>query len=454
VVYEPFFALLSIDGRVVLFALGVTLVTCVLFGLAPALRAAHADPIAALAQGSARMIGGVGVRRSRASLVVAQVTLAVALTVVGALVARSMFEQTRIDLGFRTGDLWTFRVDLPQATYEDPERLRQFYDRATDRLASLPRVRSVAVVDHLPVLGGVSVTQLEVEGRPVARKADQPWATRTSTSAGYLETAAIPLIAGRALAPTDRQDALPVVVVNRELARRYFGSADQALGKRVSLGRTDAPPTWRVIVGVVGDTRPADITAPPNPEVYLPLAQEAARNVSFMLRATGGDATAASIRSLMREIDPALAVYELRTMDQALAIEQSSDVMLTGLFVSFAVIALVLAATGLYGVIAYLVSQRTREIGIRIALGAVPGVVGRMVLGEAAVLFGVGMLLGLGVALLLARGMRSFLYGIGPVDPPTYIAAAGVLAGVMFVAAFVPARRAMRVNPLSALRSD
>ena len=454
VVYEPFFALLSIDGRVVVFALGVTLVTCVLFGLAPALRAAHADPIAALAQGSARMIGGVGVRRSRASLVVAQVTLAVALTVVGALVARSMFEQTRIDLGFRTGDLWTFRVDLPQATYEDPERLRQFYDRATDRLASLPRVRSVAVVDHLPVLGGGSVTPLEVEGRPVARKAAQPWATRTSTSAGYLETAAIPLIAGRALAPTDRQDALPVVVVNRELARRYFGSADQALGKRVSLGRTDAPPTWRVIVGVVGDTRPADITAPPNPEVYLPLAQEAARNVSFMLRATGGDATAASIRSLMREIDPALAVYELRTMDQALAIEQSSDVMLTGLFVAFAVIALVLAATGLYGVIAYLVSQRTREIGIRIALGAVPGVVGRMVLGEAAVLFGVGMLLGLGVALLLARGMRSFLYGIGPVDPPTYIAAAGVLAGVMFVAAFVPARRAMRVNPLSALRSD
>jgi len=173
-----------------------------------------------------------------------------------------------------------------------------------------------------------------------------------------------------------------------------------------------------------------------------------------MLRATGGDATAASIRSLMREIDAALAVYELRTMDQALAIEQSSDVMLTGLFVAFAVIALVLAATGLYGVLAYLVSQRTREIGIRIALGAVPGVVGRMVLGEAAVLFGVGMLLGLGVALLLARGMRSFLYGIGPVDPPTYIAAAGVLAGVMFVAAFVPARRAMRVNPLSALRSD
>jgi len=129
-------------------------------------------------------------------------------------------------------------------------------------------------------------------------------------------------------------------------------------------------------------------------------------------------------------------------------------VMLAGLFVSFAVIALVLAATGLYGVIAYLVSQRTREIGIRIALGAVPGVVGRMVLGEAAALFGVGMVLGLGVALLLARGMRSVLYGIGPVDPPTYIVASAVLAGVMFVAAYVPARRAMRVNPLSALRSD
>ena len=454
VVYEPFFALLSIDGRVVLFAIVTTLVTCVLFGLAPALRAARADPIVALAQGSARMIGGVGVRRSRAALVVAQVTLAVALTVLGALVARSMIEESRIDLGFRTGDLWTFRVDLPQSTYEDPERLRQFYDRATDRLSSLPRVRSVAVVDRLPVLGGIAMTTLDIEGRPVARQADQPWAARTSISAGYFATAAIPLLTGRVLAPTDRPDALPVVVVNRELARRYFGSVEQALGSRVSLGRSDEPATWRVIVGVVGDIRPADITAPPNPELYLPLAQEAARSVSFMMRAPGGDASAASIRSLMREVDPALAVYELRTMDQALAIETSSDVMLTGLFVSFAVIALVLAATGLYGVIAYLVSQRTREIGIRIALGALPRSVGRMVLGEAAVLFGLGMILGLGIALLLARGMRSLLYGIGPVDPPTYVGAAAVLAAVMFIAAYVPARRAMRVNPLGALRSE
>jgi len=453
-VYEPSFQMLAIDTRVVLFAIGATLVACVLFGLAPALRAAHADPIAALAQGSARMIGGVGVRRSRASLVVAQVTLAVALTVLGALVARSMFEQTRIDLGFRTADLWTFRVDLPPSTYEDPERLRQFYDRAVDRLSSLPRVRSAAIVDHLPVLGAVTVTALEVEGRTVARQADQPWAMRTSTSVGYFETAAIPLITGRALTPTDRQDGVPVVVVNRELARRYFGSPAQALGQRISLGRTDAAPTWRVIVGVVGDTRPTDITAPPNPELYVPLAQETARNVSFMLRAAGGDATAASVRSLMREIDPALAVYELRTMEQGLAVDRASEVMLAGLFVSFAVIALVLAATGLYGVIAYLVSQRTREIGIRIALGAVPRVVGRMILGEAAALFGLGMVLGLGVALLLARAMRSLLYGIGPVDPPTYIAAAGVLAGVMFLAAYVPARRAMRVSPLSALRSE
>ena len=453
-VYEPSFALLSIDARVVLYAIGVTLVTCVLFGLAPALRAARADPIAALAQGSARMIGGVGVRRSRASLVVAQVTLAVALTVLGALVARSMFEQTRIDLGFRTGDLWTFRVDLPASTYEDPERLRQFYDRAADRLSSLPRVRSVAVVDHLPVFGGVTMTPLEVEGRSVARQADQPWAMRTATSARYFETAAIPLVTGRALAATDRDDAPSVVVVNRELARRYFGTADQALGRRISLGRSDVPAVWRVIVGVVGDTRPADITAPPNPELYLPLAQEPARNVSFMLRAPGGDASAAAIRGLMHEIDPALAVYELRTMDQALAVDRASNAMLAGLFVSFAVIALVLAATGLYGVIAYLVSQRTREIGIRIALGALPGVVGRMVLGEAAVLFGSGMVLGLGVALMLARAMRAVLYGVEPLDPPTYVAAAAVLAGVMFVAAYVPARRAMRVNPLSALRSD
>jgi ABC-type antimicrobial peptide transport system permease subunit len=173
-----------------------------------------------------------------------------------------------------------------------------------------------------------------------------------------------------------------------------------------------------------------------------------------MVRAPAGNALATSIRTAMREVDPALAVYEVRTMNQAIAIEMSSDVMLTGLFVSFAVIALVLAATGLYGVIAYLVSRRTREIGIRIALGAMPGKVGRMVLGEAAVLFGVGMALGLGAALVLGRQMRTLLYGIGPADPATYIGATTVLAAVMFIAAYVPARRAMRVSPLSALRSD
>ena len=454
VVYEPFFALLSIDWRVTLFAIGATLVTCVLFGLAPALRAASADPMAALAQGSARMIGGVAVRRSRASLVVAQVTLAVALTVLGSLIARSMIETNRIDLGFRTGDLWTFRVDLPPGTYEGAERLRQFNDRVTDRLSSLPRVRSAAAVDRLPVLGGVNVTALTIEGRPVARQADQPWAARTAAGVSYFETTEIPLLSGRALAPTDRADALPVVVVNRELARRYFGSAAQAVGRRVSLGRSDEPATWRTIVGVVGDTRPADITAPPNPELYVPLSQEPARGLSLMVRAPAGSGMATSIRSVMRELDPSLAVYELRTMDQALTMEMSSDVMLTGLFVSFAIIALVLAATGLYGVIAYLVSQRTREIGIRIALGAVPSTVGRMVLGEAAVLFGLGIVLGLGAALLLARGMRTLLYGVGPLDPPAYIGSIAALATVMFIAAYLPARRAMRVSPLSAFRSD
>ena len=454
VVYEPFFALLSIDWRVMLFAIAATLVTCVLFGLAPALRAARADPIDALSQGSARTIGGMGVRRSRASLVVAQVTLAVALTILGALVSRSMIETSRIDLGFRTADLLTFRVDLPQAKYGDDERVRQLYDRVTDRLSSLPRVRSVAIVDRLPVLGGTAVTPLTIEGRAVAKQSDQPWAARVGAAAGYFETAAVPLIAGRSIIATDRADALPVVVVNRELASRYFGSVDRAVGQRVSLGRSDEPVAWRVIVGVVGDIRSGDVTAPPNPEVYVPLSQSPMRGVSVMVRAPAGDTLATSIRTAMREVDPALAVYDLRTMNQAIAIEMSSDVMLTGLFVSFAVIALVLAATGLYGVIAYLVSQRTREIGIRIALGAMPGKVGRMVLGEAAVLFGMGMSLGLGAALVLGRQMRTLLYGIGPADPGTYIGATAVLAAVMFIAAYVPARRAMRVSPLSALRSD
>jgi putative ABC transport system permease protein len=211
---------------------------------------------------------------------------------------------------------------------------------------------------------------------------------------------------------------------------------------------------WRTIVGVVGDTKPADVTLPPNPQLYLPLSQDPARAMAFTMRAADAASLSGAVRAAIRDVDSALAVYELRTMEEAFTEEMSSSYILTSLYVAFAVIAVLLAAAGLYGVISYSVSQRTQEIGVRVALGAVPRDVQRMVIGQAGRLIAIGAAIGLVASLAIAEAMRSILYGVSPLDPVTYSTVLGVLAVVMLAATYVPARRAMRIDPIRALREN
>jgi len=451
VAYEPIFAMLAIDRNVMLLAAAASLLTPVLFSVLPAVHASRADLGTTLREGSGRTIGGA--RRARSALVVSQVSLALMLVAVAALVVRTLVATTRIDLGFDTRDLLTFRVDAPAWRYADSARLVQFHTRLLDRLVGIAGVEQAAIVSQLPVLGGEATGPVVIEGLTTTRPADRPWSARGVASDHYFETARIPLVAGRAFSSTDDMAAVPVAVVSREMARRYWGGPAAAIGRRVQLG-SDSGTAWRTIVGVVGDVKPPDITLPPTPHLYLPLAQVPPRGVAVMLRSANVSTLIPAVRDAMRSVDPELAIYELRTISEALAQEFSSNYVLTGMYAAFAVIALLLAAAGLYGVISYSLSQRTQEIGIRLALGASPGSVRSMVLSEAGRVVGIGIVIGLAGGILIAQAMRSLLYGVTPFDPATYALVVALLGGVMLAALFVPMRRATRIDPARALRSE
>jgi putative ABC transport system permease protein len=454
IAFEPFFALLSIDQNVLTFVTVVSLLTPILFGLLPALHVSRTHLVDALKEGSARAIGGVHVNRGRATLVVAQVALALSLVVVAGLIVRTLIAQNRIDVGFETKDLLTFRLDVPGWRYADDAARRQLFDRMLPRLSKLPGVRGAAAVSRLPVIGGEPTTPVTIQGRPVPKPSDQPWAVRLSASEDFFKTAGIALLAGRGFTALDSADAPRVAVVSLEMARRYWKTPAAAVGQQITLGDRESVPEWRTVVGVVGGTKPPDVTLPPNPQLYVPLQQDARGEVAFMIRAAGADSLAAPVRAAMREIDPALALYELRTMESAFEEELSSAYVLAGLYVAFAAIAVLLAAAGLYGVISYSISQRTQEIGIRLALGAVPRDVRQMVFRQAAKLMIVGAVLGLLAAAAISQTMRTLLYGVSPLDPVTYSSVLGILAVVMLAATYLPIRRAMKIDPMRALRAD
>jgi ABC-type lipoprotein release transport system permease subunit len=238
------------------------------------------------------------------------------------------------------------------------------------------------------------------------------------------------------------------------MAKRHWGSPEAALGKRVAFGGAGSQPRWLTIVGVSGDTKPADITLATSPQIYVPIAQQPTRITAFLIRSAKPGQLAAQVRAAVRRVDPSIAVYDARTMDESLAIDMSSNYVLTGMYTAFAVIALSLAAAGLYGVMSYSVSQRTREMGIRVALGATAFEVQRMVLAQGGRLLLVGTILGTLGGAAIATAIRSLLYGVTPSDPVTYASVIALMVVVMGVATYIPARRAMSVDPVRALRAE
>ncbi|MCY1021023.1 ABC transporter permease [Pyxidicoccus sp. MSG2] len=447
----PRLGAVGLDGRVLAFTLLTSLATGVLFGLVPALQASRPDLNGVLRQGGGGRFSGAG-QRSRGALVVGEVALAVVLLISAGLLLRSLWSMQAVELGFRADGVLTWRVSLPAAEYPDDARQAAFFQRLQERVEALPGVKSVGAVSDLP-LGGDNIWRvMDIEGQPRPEAGDERSVGFQVVTPGYFRTLGIPLKRGRDVASSDRADTQLVVLVNESTARQYW-PGQEPLGQRIRLGSdSDAP--WRTVVGVVGDVRQGGALKEPRPEVYVAALQDTFHFILFTARTEGDPARLVSgVREAVAALDPNLAIAQVRTMEEVIASAMARPRFLSTLVALFAVLALLLAGVGLSGVIAYMARQRTQEIGIRMALGARPVDVLRLVLGRGMRLALAGVGLGLVGAWAATRGMASQLYGVSATDPLTFGGLALVVMAVTLVATWLPARRATRVDPLVAMRS-
>ena len=451
VAFEPFFRLLQIDRNVLLFTSALALITPVLFGILPALHATRTDAAEALKDGGMRTAGGIRAARSRSTLIVAQLSLAVMLLVVATLCVQALVNIARAPLGIDAQKMLTARIELPAWRYGTPAAIEGYQDQLVARLRAHPSIETAAVADRLPVLDGEPVSTLTIAGRAELRAEDAPWAVTTSVSEEYFGAAGLPMAAGRAFAEGDRADRPRVAIVNREMARRYWGSPAGAIGARFTVP-ADAGAGPVEIVGVTGDVLRGDREGV-NPQIYLAARQQPRRSAVLVIRTNDPLAAAPAVREQLRGMDPDVPVYDLRPFQHALDEDLSSGVILGSLFVSFALLALVLAASGLYAVVAYAAAQRVKEFGVRIALGATSSDIVGMMLRQTGRLVAIGLAIGLVGGRALAMLSTSLLYRVSPSDPATYAGVALSLAAVALLASYVPVRRATAVDPVTALRT-
>ncbi|HWI20481.1 MAG TPA: ABC transporter permease [Vicinamibacterales bacterium] len=441
----------GVDWRVLLAAGGITMLTGVLVGVLPALSSASGNPQASLQDASRGTVGGALRRRARAGLVVAEVALAVAITTGAVLLLRSFVSVTNINPGFETTQLLTWQMNLPQRLTTNADRLA-FYQDFFARIEALPGVVSVGGTTRVP-LGSTSVsTTVQIEGRPVPA-AELPEVQFRRSMHNYFSAMGIPVRRGRVFNAGDSAGAPQVAVINETMANRLWPNQDP-VGQNVRMGPNATGP-WTTIVGVIGDVKHGGLEEAPQPEIYINYLQGPPVSPFIVVRTTNDPALLAeTVRAEARQIDKALPLYDIRTMSTL-----RSDAVSTRRFIllivgAFGVLALGLAAIGVYGVMSLIVSERTREVGVRLALGAEPSQLLRMIVGQAAKLAGIGVVIGLAVALPMAPLLDSQLYGVRSFDPMTFISVPVVLVLIAALAAVVPARKAMRIDPLAALRID
>jgi putative ABC transport system permease protein len=447
----------SIDARVFLFTLGVSLLTAVVFGGVPALLAARAKPGETLSDVARDMAGGVSGRHVRRLLVVSEVALAVVLLVGAGLLIRSFQILRQVDTGFTTENLLTMRMVLPMPKYAKPEARRAFYDEMLRRVKELPGVESAGMITFLPLSFNGMNFSFSVEGQTSPSDMKLPFALYRVVSPDYFRAMGIPLQRGRFFDAHDTVDSQPVILVNRQLAEQYWPGEDPT-GKRLKIGPLDSPNPWLTVVGVVGDVRQTGLYGDLRMDLYVPYAQERRSFIAprdLVLR-TKGDATAVAgaVRQAVWSVDKDQPVSHVRTMDQVFAAAISQERFQALLLGLFAALALVLACIGLYGVISYAVAQRTHEIGIRMALGARPRDVLRLVLRQGMSLTVVGLALGIALGSVATRVLSDMLYGVTARDPLTFVGVPILLLLVAFLACYIPARRATRIDPLVALRYE
>jgi putative ABC transport system permease protein len=449
---------LTMDQSVLWFTLAISIVTGIVFGLAPALQTSKPDLDTSLKEGSAISGVGRGVRgqhRLRSLLVVTEIALAVVLLIGAALMLKSFSRLTHKDPGFRIDHALTAEISLPKAKYNTNEKQREFVDNLLSRVQHLPGVQNDAVMSTGLLAGYLRMTGISVEGQPANDSRYEPFFEMTTVSNSYFQTAGIPLLAGRPFSESDTAKGSGVVIVSETLARRYW-PAGQAIGKRLSFDTDkNGHPEWCEIIAVVKDTRDVNLVQLPKAEVYLPLSQNAMSSLNLLVR-TDADSNVMgrAIRDTVWSIDRDQPVEEMSTLEQAVVRSQSEPKFHTLLLGIFAALGLTITLVGIYGVISYSVSQRTREMGIRMALGAQSRDVLRQVLWEGMRLALVGLVIGIIAALALTRVLTSLLFEVRATDPVTFVIVSSLLACVALGACYLPARRATKVDPLVALRYE
>lgn len=450
-----------LDWPVLAFTLAASLLTAVLFGLAPAVAASRAGLYEGLKEDGRSGLESRGRNRLRRALVVVEVALALVLAIGAGLLMKSFGRLLEVDPGFNPRNLLAAGINLPAACYGNPHHRMAFFAGFLDEISTAPGVQAAGLVNNLPFSGTSQGCTMRVEGRPLVRPEDAVPVRYRIATPGYFSAMEIPLRRGRLLSGRDAPDAPLAAVVNEALVRRFFPNEDP-IGKRIAWDANPAPPPpgrpappWITIVGVVGSVRHLSLAGEPEPEIYLAYTQQPVTAMEVAVRAAGGpERMAPLLRAAAAAADPGQVLSEVRTIERMMGDSLAERRLAVWLLGAFAELAILLAAVGIYGVLSYTVARRTREIGVRLALGADPAGVRRMILGETMRLAGAGLAAGVLAAVAFTPFLRGILYGVSAADPAVFGAVVLLLAAVAAGAGYLPARRATRVDPAIALRCE
>jgi putative ABC transport system permease protein len=450
----PFYISLRLDAMALAFTLVLSTLVGIVAGAVPALRATRIDLGGALREGGRGDVGGRGAR-IRNALVVAEIALAVVLLVSATLLVRSYRALLSTDLGFDTRGILAARVSLPPAKYDTPEKRLAFWDELHARLRRHPGIERVGSANGTPFSGWDVQAGYSIEGRPAPRQGEELIVHYQWVTPDYFAAIGVPLLRGRMLSPADRDSDAHIAVINEVLARREFAGQDP-IGKRMKVGEVDSKEPWITVVGVVGEFRHYRLPQPMGPAMYYPMLAYPAYTQTLAIRTRAVDPLQLeeTIRQTLRSLDPDVPAYQVRSFEQVVARSLWQQRLQSQVLGAFSALALLLAAAGIYGVISYVVAQRTRELGVRVALGATKGRLVRLVVGQAARMAIFGISIGLVVALAVTRALETLLYGVTTHDVATFAGVPLVLGAVALMASLLPAFRATRIDPATAMRAE
>jgi len=439
-----------VDGTVFMFLLGVCVLCGIIFGAVPAFHSTGRHAQDGLKEGGRSGGAGAQSERYRNALVIAEFALALVLLIGAGLLLRSFVALNAVDSGVKAGGVLTMSVSLPLGKYPNGSMWQRFYEPALDRIQALPGVRAVGMIKLLPLQNWGTNGDFAIEGRPPAQPGQAPFAESREISPGYFRAMGIPIVKGRDLSAQDSANSLPTAMINDALARKYFQGEDP-LGQKIQWDG------WRTIVGVAGNIHQAGLNRDPLPELYFPAAQRPGGIAGMTLVISANvepTSLTRAVESAIHSVDPSQPVFGVKTMERVVTDSLSSQRLFVWLLGVFAAIALILASAGIYGVMSYLVTRRTQEFGVRMALGASANDILRMVLRQSLMLIAVGVAIGLAGAFAVTRVLTNFLFGVKPTDLAAFGAVSMVLIVVALIATYLPALRATKVDPMVALRYE